>query len=85
MSISFEAEELAYHAEYGRALSAWTDLEEHVYLVARMFFPLGMTRNILGMAFTGIQGFHSKLQFADRALVRGMAGMGEEVNKQWNF
>jgi hypothetical protein len=73
--LSFEAEELAYYAEYGRALAAWTDVEAVLGYVANVFFEEGMPRNMVNLGVTGIQGFHSKLQFVNLVVIRGLAGI----------
>jgi hypothetical protein len=81
--VTFAEERLAYYNEYGRALAAWTQLEHVMYTVASLFYPEGMPRNMLGMGFTGIQGFSSKLHFADRSVTRGMAGGDKVIKDRW--
>src|SRR5687767_10906350 len=82
-NVTFEAERLAYYNEYGRAMAAWTELEEVVGVLCSIFYPEGMPRNMLGMGLTGIQGFHSKLQFVNRSVTRGIAGAGKVTNERW--
>lgn len=83
---SFEEERVAYYIEYGEALAAWVHVENALSLVAKLFFDEGMPRNMIAIGLTGIQGFHSKLQFVDRCVTRGIAPRkdGPTLQEVWN-
>jgi hypothetical protein len=40
---------------------------------------------MLGMGFTGIQGFQSKLQFVDRSVTRGLAAAPQDIKDRWTL
>jgi hypothetical protein len=83
--IPFEHERMAYYVHYGKVMAAWGYVEQALYLIVSVFFPEGMPRHMLGMGFTGIQGFHSKRQFAERAVTRGIANIenGAQLHARW--
>lgn len=70
--ITFEEELIAYYQEYGKALAIWTEVESSMYLLTTTVFPED-SHPMLGMGFIGIEGFHSKTKFAERAIRRGLA------------
>lgn len=66
-------ERIAFYRELGVALAQWAQVERSLYLVVSLRFPQSH-RHLLGIGFVAIEGFRSKLLFADRAITRALIG-----------
>lgn len=82
---TFKEERLAFFAEYGTAMGTWTNFEQAMYAIAANLFPEGMPRNMLGIGFTGIQGFQSKRLFVERCVTRAIIRLPnkQEMHAAW--
>ena len=73
VDMDLNEEEFAFGQAVMYAFASWANVEASMYLVASYCFPKSH-RHILGMGFTGIEGFRSKKQFTDRAVTRKYVG-----------
>jgi hypothetical protein len=68
-------EELVYFHTLGKSLSIWADIEMLLLLIVSSCLPAeGESRSIFAAGYANIDGFRTKLNFADSSIKRKLGG-----------
>lgn len=78
--MTLNEERVAFFHTLGLALAEWTNVERGLFHVLAVCFKPD-DQQVLGVGFVGMEGFRTKLQFADRAIKRRISG--SRFSEQW--